>query len=133
MRHFLERFLTILAIADVFLLGSLARADDAVQARSRAPADYQIVSSDRAGAYFVARPLKERYDKLVGQLATLRLDIAEARLPPTRPAAGLMSSPRRLTGTQAANRIRPGSTSRAPPSTMPNPPSLSLLLQMPSC
>lgn len=44
------------------------------------PADYQIVSSDRAGAYFIARPLKDHYDQLVSQLATLRRDIAEARI-----------------------------------------------------
>ena len=80
MRHVIEKFLTILAIIDVLFLGSLARADDTVKKRPRAPADYQIVSSDRAGAYFIARPLKNRYDKLVGQLATLRRDIAEARI-----------------------------------------------------
>ena len=51
-----------------------------MKGRPRAPADFQIVSSDRAGAYFIARPLKDRYDKLVGQLATLRRDIAEARI-----------------------------------------------------
>src|SRR5262245_18507354 len=55
-------------------------ADEPVKGRPRAPADYQIVSSDRAGAYFIARPLEERYDDLVGQLATLRRDIAEARI-----------------------------------------------------
>ena len=80
MRHVIERFLTILTIVDAMFLGSLARADDAVQQRPRAPADYQIVSSDRAGAYFIARPLKNRYDKLVGELATLRRDITEARI-----------------------------------------------------
>jgi hypothetical protein len=80
MRHVIESFLTILAAIDVLFLGSLARADDPVKGRLRAPADYQIVSSDRAGAFFIARPLKDRYDQLVGQLATLRRDIAEARI-----------------------------------------------------
>ena len=80
MRHAIEWFLTILAIISILFLGSRALADDQVKERPRAPADYQIVSSDRAGAYFVARPLKDRYDKLVGRLATLRRDIAEARI-----------------------------------------------------
>ena len=80
LRYMMRKFSTILVIVDVLVLGSLALADDPAKARPRAPADYQIVSSDRAGAYFVARPLKDRYDKLVGQLATLRRDIAEARI-----------------------------------------------------
>jgi hypothetical protein len=79
-RYVIEWFLTILVIIEILFLGSLARADDQVEGRPRAPADYQIVSSDRAGAYFVARPLKDRYDQLVGQLATLRRDIGEARI-----------------------------------------------------
>ena len=48
MRYVIERFLTILTIADALLLGSIALADDAVQQRPRALEDYQIVSSDRA-------------------------------------------------------------------------------------
>ena len=60
-------------------LGSLAWPTTR-EGKTPAPADYQIVSSDRAGAYFIARPLKDRYDKLVGQLATLRREIAEARI-----------------------------------------------------
>ncbi len=80
MRHSTNCFLTILVFIDVLFVGSLALADDQVKERPRAPADYQIVSSDRAGAYFIARPLKDRYDQLVGQLATLRRDIALARI-----------------------------------------------------
>ena len=80
MQHLIDKFLTMPVLLAVSFPGSLARADDPVKARPRAPADYQIVSSDRAGAYFIARPLKDRYDKLVGQLATLRRDIAEARI-----------------------------------------------------
>ncbi len=80
MRHVIQRFLINLAMIGVVFLGSIALADDPVKERPRAPADYQIVSSDRAGAYFVARPLKAQYDQLVGQLATLRRDIAHARI-----------------------------------------------------
>jgi hypothetical protein len=46
----------------------------------RAPADYVIVDEDRVGAYFVARPLKEKYDALLKRLAVLRDDIAAARI-----------------------------------------------------
>jgi hypothetical protein len=80
LRYVIAKFPTILMMTADLLVGSVALADDPVQARPRAPADYQIVSSDRAGAYFVARPLKDRYDKLVGQLASLRHDIALARI-----------------------------------------------------
>ena len=80
MRYVIDKFPTVLVITAVLLVGSVALADDQVKARPRAPADYQIVSSDRAGAYFIARPLKDRYDKLVAQLATLRRDIAQARI-----------------------------------------------------
>jgi hypothetical protein len=79
-RHVTEWVLTIFAALGAFGLESRASDDEPAKKRARAPADYQIVSSDRAGAYFVARPLKDRYDKLVGQLAALRLDIAEARI-----------------------------------------------------
>jgi hypothetical protein len=79
-RYLTKWFPTSLAIIGTLYLGSIALADDPVKGKPRAPADSQIISSDRAGAYFIARPLKERYDKLVGQLATLRRDIAEARV-----------------------------------------------------
>ncbi|HEY2155349.1 MAG TPA: hypothetical protein VGH33_06945, partial [Isosphaeraceae bacterium] len=46
----------------------------------RAPGDYVIVEHDRVGAYFVARPLKEKYDTLLKRLAALKDDIAEARI-----------------------------------------------------
>ena len=75
-----NRLLTTLALVNALFSCSRALADDPVKQRLPAPADYQIVSSDRAGAYFVARPLKDRYDQLVGQLSILRRDIAEARI-----------------------------------------------------
>ena len=73
-----------------------------------APADYQIVSSDRAGAYFVARPLKERYDRLVGQLATLRRDIAEARITSDEARRRVDQLSKELRGPQAADRAGQG-------------------------
>ncbi len=47
---------------------------------ARHPADYSIVESDLAGSYFVARPLKEKYDNLVQRVGELRTEIDEARI-----------------------------------------------------
>src|SRR5207253_194241 len=46
----------------------------------RAPADYVIFDTDKAGAYFVAKPLKDKYDTLRQRAAALRTDISEARI-----------------------------------------------------
>jgi hypothetical protein len=46
----------------------------------RAPAGYSIVESDLAGSYFVARPLKDRYDDLVKRVGELRAEIDDARI-----------------------------------------------------
>jgi hypothetical protein len=46
----------------------------------KAPADYQIVESDLAGSYFVARPLKEKYDNLVKRVGELKAEIGDARI-----------------------------------------------------
>ena len=69
----------------------IARAADGQDAKKkdtpRAPADYVIVEHDRVGAYFVARPLKEKYDALLKRLAALKDDIAEARIDSARARA----------------------------------------------
>ena len=61
-----------------------ARAGDeepaAEKGRPKAPSDYQIVESDLAGSYFVARPLKERYDNLVKRVGELKAEIDDARI-----------------------------------------------------
>ncbi|QEH32461.1 hypothetical protein OJF2_09320 [Aquisphaera giovannonii] len=72
--------LALLGMACALACGPSARADDAAKPRPRAPGDAQIIGSDRAGAYFVSRGLKERYDRLLGQLEALRRDIAGARI-----------------------------------------------------
>lgn len=46
----------------------------------RAPADYEIVDEDRVGAYFVARPLKQKYDALLARVAVLKAEIADAKI-----------------------------------------------------
>ncbi|MFO0956680.1 MAG: hypothetical protein U0800_04330 [Isosphaeraceae bacterium] len=65
----------MISVLITFLI--LLSTDDAPRL-ARAPADYQIIHSDRAGAYFVARPLKERYDRSLGELSTLRRRIDDA-------------------------------------------------------
>ncbi len=45
-----------------------------------APGDAAIFAQDRAGAYFIARPLKEKYDSLQRRVASLRTDIREAKI-----------------------------------------------------
>ena len=55
--------------------------------RPRAPGDYRIFEQDMAGAYFIARPLKERYDVLRKRAASLRSEIDGARIDPARARA----------------------------------------------
>jgi hypothetical protein len=72
----------------LFLITHAATAQEAKKAdQPRAPADYVIVEHDRVGAYFVARPLKEKYDGLLKRLAALKEDIAEARIDSARARA----------------------------------------------
>ena len=49
-----------------------------------APGDAAIFAQDRAGAYFIARPLKEKYDSLQKRVAALRTDIREAKIDSAR-------------------------------------------------
>ena len=70
------------ALAFVLILGARAADGQEVKKKDqpRAPADYVIVDEDRVGAYFVARPLKERYDALLKQVAGLKAEIADAKI-----------------------------------------------------
>ncbi len=45
-----------------------------------APGDAAIFAHDKAGAYFIARPLKEKYDSLQKRVAALRTDIRDAKI-----------------------------------------------------
>jgi hypothetical protein len=65
----------------ISLLSSPLMADDN-PGKTRAPADYEVLKSDRAGAYFIAKPLKEKHDRLIRELAALRREISEARADP---------------------------------------------------
>ncbi len=75
------------ALAFALTLAHPLRAADGPQEKKdqpRAPANYVVVDEDRAGAYFVARPLKEKYDALLKRLAALKEDIAAARIDSAR-------------------------------------------------
>src|SRR5262249_43976651 len=62
------------------LAATHAGADEPEQARPKAPGDASIFESDMAGAYFVARPLKEKYDDLLKRVGELRTEIDEATI-----------------------------------------------------
>jgi hypothetical protein len=67
-----------------------ARAQEPKQrkpARPVAPGDARIFQSDLAGAYYVARPLMEKYETLKKRVAELRADIDGARIDSTRARA----------------------------------------------
>ena len=58
-------------------------ADQPVREKGRqavAPGDSVIFNRDMAGAYFIARPLKEQYDSLQKRVTALRTDIREAKI-----------------------------------------------------
>ena len=50
------------------------------ETRPQAPGDYRIFEQDMAGAYFIARPLMEKYNTLRKRVAGLRADIEGARI-----------------------------------------------------
>lgn len=56
-------------------------AQDPERVEGEAPADHELLSHVRGGAYFVARPLKERYDQLLARLRALKSEIETANIP----------------------------------------------------
>ena len=64
--------------------GAVQKQTDAKGRRAVAPGDSAIFAQDRAGAYFIARPLKEKYDSLEKRVAALRTDIREAKIDSAR-------------------------------------------------
>jgi hypothetical protein len=59
--------------------------------RPQAPGDYRIFEEDMAGAYFIARPLMEKYEALRKRAASLRAEIDGARIDPARARAEVSS------------------------------------------
>ena len=47
---------------------------------AKAPGDSQIFETDLGGAYFIARPLKERYDALQKRAGALKVEVREAKI-----------------------------------------------------
>src|SRR5690349_20744586 len=67
-------------------------------ARPRAPGDYRIFEKDMAGAYFIARPLMEKYEALRKRVAGLRAEIDGARIDSVRAHAEVAALQAELNG-----------------------------------
>jgi hypothetical protein len=73
--------LRIGATASVLWISAIGRADDPKPDKPLQPsADSVIFNHDRAGATFIARPLKERYDAIQDRTAALRVEIREGKI-----------------------------------------------------
>lgn len=80
--HSPARVAAIVATA-ISLLASAhatAREQEPEKGRTKAPAGYDVFDSDTTGSYFVARPLKEKYDGLMKRAGELRAEIDDARI-----------------------------------------------------
>jgi hypothetical protein len=64
----------------VGLLLGAARAEDAPSAKGEAPPNQVVYQQGLGGAYFVPRPLKEQYDRLVAKVRALQAEIMEGRI-----------------------------------------------------
>jgi hypothetical protein len=80
LRHTPDLDVLVVVFALTVLTAARAGADDQKKERPKAPADYSILESDMAGSYFIAKPLKEKYDNLLKRVGELRTEIDEARI-----------------------------------------------------
>src|SRR5438128_235631 len=90
--HWLDvaKGLALLAAMCVFLLQAAAvSAADPPRGKAVGPENHVILSDTLSGSYFVAAPLKERYDRLLSQLEALKCELDAER----------------VTGPQAATRL----------------------------
>jgi hypothetical protein len=71
--------LMVSRFTDLFAVGA-AEVASQKEKQAVAPGDAAIFVQDRAGAYFIARPLKEKYDSLQKRVASLRTVIREAKI-----------------------------------------------------
>lgn len=70
-----RRFLTIVLLA----ISSTANCDELPKAKATAPDNHVQLKDTASGTYYVAKPLKEEYDKLLSRLRTLQADIESER------------------------------------------------------
>jgi hypothetical protein len=70
----------LLALLAVATCASISSADDPKPKPVRAPGDSQIFEGDMAGAYFIARPLQQRYEALQARVAALKIEVREAKI-----------------------------------------------------
>src|SRR3990170_784810 len=59
----------------------ILRADEPLKLQAEAPPDHAVLDSTLGGAYFVAKDLKEQYDKLLDRVEKLKSDVKDGRLP----------------------------------------------------
>ncbi len=80
--HGPARVAALVAVAISLLASAHAIAQDQApqKGRTKAPAGYDVFDSDSTGSYFVARPLKEKYDGLMKRAGELRAEIDDARI-----------------------------------------------------
>jgi hypothetical protein len=69
-----------IAAGVVSLTAGLLRADEITTAKGEAPRDHALVRHVRGGGYFVAKGLKEEYDRLLDQIKGLKADLATQRI-----------------------------------------------------
>jgi hypothetical protein len=62
------------------LAAGTGRADDVQRIDGAAPANHEVLRHARGGAYFIAKGLKEEYDRLLGRVQALKADLAAERI-----------------------------------------------------
>lgn len=70
--------MTLVVLTALFANGF---SQEPARADGEAPPEHELLTHVRGGAYFVARPLKERYDQLLVRLQTLKSEIENAKIP----------------------------------------------------
>jgi hypothetical protein len=61
-------------------MAGLLRADEVSHVEGAAPPNHDVLKHARGGAYFIAKGLKEEYDRLLGRVQALKADLAAERI-----------------------------------------------------
>src|SRR5947209_19776911 len=64
----------------LLLPGARVFAQDSPEAKGVVPANHAILSDTLSGSYFVAKPLKDQYDRLLARLELLKRELDEERV-----------------------------------------------------